>query len=71
MVRNIILDSTNERVSVLEFQYKELKREIEDILTIQNDINEDTRAQLELVNQALAELQVRNREPKPSRRIEF
>ena len=44
---------------------KELKREmqgikdyIEEILSDQNDINEENRMQLELINQALAELQV-------------
>lgn len=44
---------------------KELKREmqgikdyIEEILADQNDINEENRMQLELINQALAELQV-------------
>jgi hypothetical protein len=36
---------------------KELKAYIEEIFTDQNDINEDTRMQLELINQSLAELQ--------------
>ena len=40
---------------------KELKEYIEDVFADQNDINEDTRMQLELINQILAELQVKNR----------
>ena len=36
---------------------EELKLDIEDILANQNEINEDTRAQLELINQSLAALQ--------------
>ena len=34
-----------------------LIRDIEDVLKVQNDINEDTRMQLELINTSLAELQ--------------
>ena len=34
---------------------------MEEVFTDQNDINEDTRMQLELINQALAELQERNK----------
>ena len=37
---------------------KELKEYIEDVFADQNDINEDTRMQIELINQVLAELQV-------------
>jgi len=61
LVSNRTEDVSNGRIAVLEYRYAELKNEIEDILTIQNDINEDTRAQLELINQALAELQVKNK----------
>ena len=40
--------------------------------TDQNDINEDTRMQLELINQALAELQnFKKREEKPRNPIGF
>ena len=49
-----------------------LRKYIEDIVTDQNDINEDTRIQLELINQSLAELQVKHREwNKPRRQIGF
>ena len=38
-------------------EIKELKEYIEEAFTDYNDINEDTRMQLELINQAIAELQ--------------
>ena len=41
----------------LRQDFEELKLDIEDILANQNEINEDTRAQLELINQSLAALQ--------------
>ena len=49
-----------------------LIREIEDVLKYQNDINEDTRMQLELLNQSLAGLQSKRKElDKPRRRIGY
>ena len=43
-----------------------------DDITLQNDINEDTRMQLELINQSLAELQSRKQiENKPRNPIGF
>ena len=52
---------------------KKLKAYIEDVFADQNDINEDTRMQIELINQTLAELQVRHkeREKTPRARIGF
>ena len=57
----------------LREEMKKLKEYIEEVFADQNDINEDTRIQLELINQTLAELQVRNkeREKKPRPRIGF
>ena len=43
---------------MLTKEMKELKEYIEDVFADQNDINEDTRMQIELINQVLAELQV-------------
>ena len=40
---------------------EELRQYVEDMFTDQNDINEDTRMQLELINQTLAEMQVNNK----------
>ena len=45
------------KVAVLEREVREIKAYMEDVFTDYNDINEDTRLQLELINQALAELQ--------------
>lgn len=45
----------------LRQDFEELKLDIEDILANQNEINEDTRAQLELINQSLAALQSTHR----------
>jgi len=60
-VRQLILTPINE-VKELQKEVKELKQYIEDVFTDYNDINEDTRTQLELINQALAEIQVKNKE---------
>ncbi|MDR0940162.1 MAG: ORF6N domain-containing protein [Mediterranea sp.] len=53
-------------------KYTELKQYMEEVFADQNDINEDTRMQLELINQTLAELQTEKRlEEMPRRRIGF
>ena len=44
---------------------------IDDILADQNDINESTRAQLDAISTALAELQAKPSEPKPRKPIGF
>ena len=48
----------------LRQDFEDLKLDIEDLLANQNDINEDTRAQLELINQSLAALQTSSRMPR-------
>jgi hypothetical protein len=51
---------------------KELKTYIESVFIDYNDINEDTRMQLELINQSLAELQTQKKiSEKPRKRIGF
>jgi len=63
---------TNRRVIESENEIAKLKRHVEAVLFDQNDINEDTRTQLELINQALAELQVKNKgADKPHRKVGF
>jgi hypothetical protein len=72
LVRQFVSTPPVDRVSELQYELKELKRHIEEVFTDYNDINEDTRMQLELINQSLAELQVKGRiEDKPRRRIGF
>jgi hypothetical protein len=78
-IRQLILNPPVNEVKELKNEVKELntgmielKQYIEDVLTDYNDINEDTRVQLELINETLAGLQVKNREPnKPRNPIGF
>ena len=57
-MRQIIANSPVIMSAQLQKEMKELKEYIEDVFADQNDINEDTRMQIELINQVLAELQV-------------
>ena len=72
-VRQLIPDlSAVDRLGNLEQEVKELKAYIDEVFTDQNDINEDTRMQLELINQTLAEMQVqRQQAEKPRNKIGF
>lgn len=71
-MRQIISNPLIDRVGLLENQMKELKEYIEDVFTDYNDINDDTRMQLELINQTLAELQAKKKlEEKPRNPIGF
>ena len=62
-------------IAQLRHDFEELKMDIQDILADQNEINEDTRLQLELINQSLAELQAKGNsaqpQTKPQRKIGF
>ena len=69
-VRQLVLNPPTGRVVELEKQMRELKEYLENVFTDYNDIHEDTRMQLELINQALAELQAQKQTPNsPRRRI--
>ena len=72
-VRQLIANPPIDKVSLLQREVKELKEYMEEVFADQNDINEDTRIQIELINQTLAELQIQNkeREKKPRPRIRF
>lgn len=60
------------RLSSLEHKFEQLKQDLEEIFRDYNDINEDTRAQLESINTALADLQSDTRPRRSShRRIGF
>ena len=60
------------QASELEQRIENIERYIEEVFADQNDINEDTRMQLELINQTLAELQAKKRqEEKPRNPIGF
>lgn len=56
-VRYVLSNPPVDRVGLLENELKELKEYIEDVFADYNDINDDTRMQLELITQTLAELQ--------------
>ena len=71
-VRQLILSPPVDEVKALKNDVKQLKQYIEEVFTDYNDINEDTRMQIELINETLAELQVKNKElNKPRPRIGF
>jgi len=63
--------TANSDIAQLRKDFEDLKLEIDDILHDQNDINESTRAQLDAISEAMAELQAKEPRQKPRRRIGF
>lgn len=59
------------RLSTLEKNFEELKQDLEEIFADYNDINEDTRAQLDAINIALANLQSDKKNISHRKRIGF
>lgn len=59
------------RLSTLEKNFEELKQDLEEIFADYNDINEDTRIQLDAINTALADLQSDRKKAPPRKRIGF
>ena len=57
----ILLPDTSDRLKKIEKEIDSIKEDMNDILADQNDINESTRAQLDAISQALAELQPQER----------
>jgi hypothetical protein len=71
-VRQLILNPPIDRVAELQNEVRKLKEYINEVIVDYNDINEDTRMQLELINRSLAELQVQKTiSEHPRRRIGF
>ena len=70
-MHQLIHTSPVDNIGELKNELKELKEYIEEVFTDQNDINEDTRMQLELINQTLAELQTKDRGFKERKRIGY
>ena len=64
------LASTETKIELLNEKVEKLNLYIEEVLRDQNDINEETSMQLQLINESLAELQAKPK-PKPRRRIGF
>lgn len=67
-VRQLITIPPSSKLMELQNELRELKEYIEDVFADYNDINEDTRMQLELINQSLAELQAQNKQRSVVRR---
>ncbi len=71
-VRQFIIQSPVERTPELKMELKELKAYIEEVFADYNETNEDTRMQIELINQSLAELHTdRKQNLKPRNKIGF
>ena len=70
--RHLVLNAPVDEVQELKNEVKELKNYLEDVFSDYNDINEDTRTQIELINEALAKLEVKHAYVnRPRRRIGF
>lgn len=69
VVRQVLsnLSPESEHLLTLQKDVHDLKKYIEEVFTDYNFINEDTRMQIELINETLAELQERNIVPNKSR----
>ncbi|MCL2649844.1 MAG: ORF6N domain-containing protein [Candidatus Azobacteroides sp.] len=71
-VRQLILNPPAKEIKELQYEFTKFQEYLEDVFTDYNDINEDTRMQLELINETLAELQTKNKElNKPRHPIGF
>lgn len=61
-VRQLVSALPVNDITRLQDEIKELKEYVEAAFADYNDINEDTRMQLELINQAIAKLQAKDRQ---------
>ncbi len=66
--RHLLTNTPIEKMTELQQEVRELRLYMEEVFADQNDINEDTRMQLELINLSLAELQADKRLPREARR---
>lgn len=72
VIRQLVSLPPSDKLAELQNEMAELKSYVEEILSDQNDINEETALQLELINQSLAELQMnRKRNEQPRNPIGF
>ncbi|MDH6535422.1 ORF6N domain-containing protein [Parabacteroides sp. 52] len=71
-VRRLLANPPVDKYNELKTEVQELKEYIEEVFTDYNDLHEDTRMQLELINESLAELQAnRKLSDKPRNPIGF
>lgn len=70
-IRNVIANPPSNDVVLLQSEVQKLKQYVEEVFADYNDINEDTRMQLELINQTLAEFQVQKQAGQQRKPIGF
>jgi len=71
-IRQLVLKNPNDKISELQSEMKHLKAYIEHVFTDYNDINADTRMQMELINESLAQLQADKKiTDKPRNKVGF
>jgi hypothetical protein len=71
-MRQLIIQYPYNKTVELQTEMKVLKTYLDEVFTDYNDINEDTRMQIELINQTLGELQADKRiVNKPRKKIGF
>jgi len=71
-MRQLIIQSPYNKTVELQSEIKELKAYIDEVFADYNDINEDTRMQIDLINQSLAELHTDSKMiSKPRNKIGF
>lgn len=58
------LPNNTDRLSKIEYELEIIRKDMNESLADQNDINEDTRAQLDAISIALAELQAKPQKQK-------
>jgi len=68
-IRKVITNPPVSDIAQLKRDIEKLKLYIEDVFTDYNDINEDTRMQLELISETLAELQAGDKQPNSYRTV--
>ena len=72
VIRQSLFSQPNDKITILQTEMRELKAYIEDVFADYNDINEDTRMQIELINQSLAELHNEKKQlTKPRNKVGF
>lgn len=70
--RSLLMPNPTISANELQTEIKEIKTYIDEVFANYNDINEDTRMQIELINQSLAELHTdKNQISKPRNKIGF
>ena len=70
-IRQMIASPKTNKIDELEKRMDAIENYIEEVFSDYNDINDDTRMQLELINQTLAELQAKDRGCKERKRIGY